>query len=163
MIAVGEKAPHISATAVSSNRPFALQEWLGQPVLLLFVDFRTATQTQDVAKKLRRVYPQHTTVLLVIVVDLHVVPRAMRGVARAAMASALGDAARQIPDGYDPADQLIVLPDWDGKICAAYAVKQPGVEMGLVLLDDNGRIHATYQGPQPAEQALSLVTNLIGR
>lgn len=161
MIAAGELAPEFGATAVFSQRPFSVQAWRGQPILFLFVDYRTASQTQDIAQALRRIYPQHTTVLLVIVVDLHGVPRLMRGVAQAAMETALGNAARQIPEGYDPADQLMVLPDWDGKLCRAYGVQEVGREMAFVLVDGNGRVHATYQGLQGRERALTMVRALL--
>lgn len=161
MIAVGKMAPGFTGTAVSSNRSFSLQAWRGQPVLLLFAGYRTAAETQEVARTIRRKYPQHTAVLLAIIIDLQSVPRLMRGVAQAAMATAVGDATRQIPDGYDPADQLIILPDWTGDICKAYAVADAGRQMALVLVDATGQVHATYQGTQIKEQALHLVTSLI--
>ena len=162
MIAAGEKAPLFVATAVASNRRIDLEDWLGTPILLAFVDYRTASRMRDITATLRAVYPLHTDVLLVTVADMQVVPGLMRGVARGMMAGAYRTAAAEIPTGYDPADQLIILPDWEAKICRAYGVADVGREPALALVDKNGRVHATYQGAEPAAGALELVRNLLG-
>jgi peroxiredoxin len=161
MLAVGSVAPLFGGTAVFFNHPFSLQVWRGQPVLLLFGNHRTAPQTQQVARALRQKYPQHTAVLLVVIVDLQAVPRLLRGMARTAIEAALGDAIQQIPPEYNPVDHLIVLPDWQGDICHAYRAQHIDQHMALALIDSDGRIHATYQGAHPSTHALELVTNLL--
>lgn len=161
MITHGTIAPDIKGTAVSFKRPFRLQDWRGQPVIFLFVDYRTAPQTQEVARTLRQKFPHHSVVLLVIIVNLQIVPGPMRGVARSMLAQIIRNTARQLPAGIDPADQLIVLPDWEGKVCGAYGVGDLGRAMGVVMVNGNGRIQATYQGDQPAQAVLQMATDYL--
>lgn len=159
MIAVGTEAPAFAATAVASGRRFSLADWRGQPVLLLFVDYRTSGLVADVTRAIRERYPQHTDVLVVTVADMQVVPRLMRGVATGMMESAYRQAAPQIPPGYDPADHLILLPDWDGAICRPYGAAELGRLPALVLVDGNGRVTATYQGMEPAQAGLAALAS----
>ncbi len=160
MIAAGELAPLFTATAVYFERPFSLQAWRGQPVLLLFVDYQTARQTEEVARALRRVYPSYTELLLPIIVNLQAVPKPMQGFARTVMESTLRATLKQIPDGVDPANHLLILPDWRNEIGRAYGVSGAGQQMALVLVDENGRVRNTYQGPQPTQNALTLISSL---
>lgn len=87
----------------------------------------------------------------------------MRGVAQGFMETAFHQAAAEIPPGYHPADHLIILPDWDGKVCQASAVQDVSRQPTLVLVQADGYIHATYQGPQPATSALDLLTGLMAK
>ena len=159
----GKPAPLFNLTAVVTNRHFQLQAWQGQPVLLIFVDHRSAMQSRDITSAVRQVFPQHTEVIIASIANLRIVPRLMRGVAQGFMETAFHQAAAEIPPGYHPADHLIILPDWDGKVCQAYGVQDVSRQPTLVLVHGNGRVHATYQGPQPATSALDLLTGLMAK
>ena len=161
MIAVGEKAPSIVATAVGSKRPFRLRDYAGTPILLSFVDYKTQTVVRDLNRTLRGRYPEHTDVTAVTLIEAHKIPRLMRGMVRGIMDSAYREAAKEVPAERDPADYLILLPDWTNEIFEAYRIPDVGQYAAVVLIDGEGRIAASYHGPETVAQAMTRVSALL--
>jgi hypothetical protein len=59
------------------------------------------------------------------------------------MESSYREVAAAIPKGYDPADHLILLPDWSGDVVRAYGVGSVSREIALVLIGPDGRCGPT--------------------
>ncbi|MFO7663507.1 MAG: hypothetical protein R6X18_13060 [Chloroflexota bacterium] len=134
---------------------------MGKPVLLLFVDYNTGRSTQEVVKALRRVYPDHNKVPIALVVDLRSVPKLLRGTAARVMEAAYKHAATEIPSAEDPADHLILLPDWSGNVFKGYQVGNVNKDLYLILIGANGRIAAVYQGQNPTQAALDWLNSIF--
>lgn len=154
-------APPIEIKAIGSGRTFRLSDYSGRPVLLLFVDYNTARSTRDVVVGLRRRYSDFDRLAIAIVVDLHIVPKLLRGTAERIMETAYHGAADEIPAGFNPADHLILLPDWSGDILQAYGIDGVGHQIHMVLISPHGTINASYQGDDLLKKAVEFIEQLI--
>lgn len=157
----GAPAPAFRATAVGSERVFSTRDHQGAPILLIFLDANTSRAVRDVVRGIRLEYPDPTTVMVANVIDLRIVPRLLRGTVKGMMKSALKEARREIPAGFNPDDHLILLPDWSGQISDAYRVPSVSRQVALVNIDGNGRVHGFYQGPNPQQAALDLINQVL--
>jgi hypothetical protein len=140
---------------------FQPADHVGRPLLLIFVDHNTGRASQPIVETLRRRYPDHRQLAIAVVVDAQIVPRLLRGMAEGIMESQYREVATAIPKGYDPADHLILLPDWSGAVVRAYGVGSVSREIALVLIGPDGRTQAHYHGPNPAARALALAQALL--
>jgi hypothetical protein len=154
-------APDFTLVAVGSRRRIHLAALRGRAVLLLFADATTAKQSRDVVVGLRRRYPEFERLAIAVVVDLRSVPGLLRGMAEGIMETAYRGAAAEVPAGHDPADHLILLQDWDGKVTAAYGHGQSSRQVRFVLLNGDGQIVARYAGSDPPGAALQAVSALL--
>lgn len=160
-LTVGQDAPEIALTAVGSKRPFRLSAYSGRPVLLSFVDYKTQGVVRDLNRTLRQTYPEHEDVTAVTIIEAYKIPRLMRGMVRGIMDGAYQEAAKEVPNGRNPADYLILLPDWDNAIFEAYRVPDVGAYAALVVVNGRGQIAASYHGPNTVQQAMTQVTALL--
>jgi hypothetical protein len=151
-------APSFSAKAQVSDRPVSLQSTAG-PLLLVFHSYQTAPVVAEVIRGVRNIYPSHDRILIAGVADMRVVPRFLRGAAKTIIRNAYEEAAKQVPPGQDPADHIIILPDWNGVMFKAYRVPDTSEQVALVLINDSKMIQGSYQGAQPVQASLSLLAS----
>jgi hypothetical protein len=88
---------------------------------------------------------------------MRIVPRLLRGMAEKIMRDAYHQAAAHVPADQDPADHIIILPDWQGRVFAAYQVPENKGQVALVLIDRAQQIQGSYLGQKPEEGALALL------
>ena len=150
-------APQFEFTAVYTKRRVKLSELSGVPILLTFANYNTARVTREVALAVRQKFPQLTQLHLINVIDLQAVPKLMRGVARTVLDNAFRTAVQDIPPGYDPADYLLAVADWEGKIKQAYRIPDLNKYAAIVLIDAHGRVQTTYQGTNIAQKAVETI------
>jgi hypothetical protein len=154
-------APDFTLVAVATKRQFRLSSFRGRPVLLIFADANTARQSREVVVGLRQRYPEFARLVIAVVVDLRIVPGLLRGMAVGIMETAYRGAAAEVPSGHDPAEHLILLQDWDGKVSGRYLSGELNRHVQLALVDRDGLLAATYAGDDPATAALQLVAGLL--
>ena len=70
-------------------------------------------------------------------------------------------AAREIPKDLNPDDYIFLLPDWDGKVTKSFGVKHPDKTAAVVVIDGNGIIVGSHQGPEPGKTTLRLVEQAL--
>ena len=145
-----------TARAFPTKRKVAVPPEDNVPTLLIFVGAQSATQIETVITGIRREIPDPETLLVVNVVDLRGVPKLMKGMAERVIRAAYDTAAKQIPNGYDPADQLILIPDWKGTIFKAYDVDNVNQQVHLVMVNGAGERMAAYSGDNPAAAGLEM-------
>lgn len=158
----GSTAPGFALRAVATRREFRLADFRERAVLLIFAEAAGASSSRDIVIKLRLRYPDFAVLAIAVVVDLRVVPGLLKGVAEGIMEAAYKQAAAEVPPGYDAADHLILLQDWNGAVTKSYGADGTGKHLTLVLIDGSGRVHGTYRGGSPVEAALALVNDLLG-
>lgn len=158
---VGTAAPGFDLTAVATKRRISPQSVQPTPLLLIFLEPNTAGQVPDIVKTIRKAHVDHNTLAVANIVDLRIVPRLLRGTVEGIMRSAYDQARKSVPAELDPADHLVILPDWSGSVTRAYRVPSTSREVALVLLDGHGRVHATYQGTNAEATAVGLVDALL--
>lgn len=106
---------------------------------------------------MREKFPDYNRLPIALIVDLRIVPKILRGTATRVMESAYKQSAAEVPAGYDPADHLILLPDWSGEVFTAYQIGDVNHQMKLVLVGPTGTIQQAYQGPDAINVAHELV------
>lgn len=154
----GTPAPPFALKAEVSKRQVDLQNTSGA-LLLLFHSRQTAPNVVEVARAVRETYPSPDQLLIANIADMRIVPRLLRGAVRAFIKSAYNEAIAQIPSGQDPADHIIILSDWDGKLFQAYRIPPTDRQMALVYVNESKKIAGSYIGTQPAHAALSFLSN----
>lgn len=157
----GQAAPPFAMKAVATGRTFSPADHKGKPVLLLFANHNTGRATQGIVETVRRRYPHYARLPIALVIDARIVPRLFRGVAEGQMEKEYRETAAQVPTGFDPADHLILLPDWKGEVAKAYHAGDLDHHVKLVVIGADGRVQAEYQGPEPGERALELLGPLL--
>lgn len=153
-MALNQPAPRFTLKTIASKRTIRLSDYGGRPVVLLFVDPNTGRATREVVVAIRRRIPDFAQLPILTVVDLHIVPKLLRGTAERFMESAYRSAAAEVPSVYDPADHLMLLPDWTGELARAYGVTNVSREIFLFIISPDGVIDRSYQGPSPAVKAI---------
>lgn len=143
---IGSTAPVFNLTAIATGRIFNLSEHRERYVLLVFVSPTTARSSREVVIGVRSSYPDFDQLPIAVVVNLHSVPGLLRGTVERIMESAFREAAVDIPIGYNPADHLILLPDWKGAVTKAYGAEHTGHEIQMTLVDPQGNVDASLSG-----------------
>ncbi len=152
--------PHLQSltlTAVQSNREINLKA-PGQTAVLIChtQDTREAAKTVNLA--VRRQYPLATDVMIASVIDLSGIPRMFRKIAESAMEKAYQKMAASLPAGFDPADYLLMLPDWDGAVTQAFGLSGVAKQAAVVVLDANGDIVGVSQEGDLGETAVKILS-----
>ena len=154
----GSPAPDFSLTAVVSERTISPTNITGQ-LLLIFHGYQAAALVGRTIEAIRAVYPDPQQLLIASVADMRIVPRLLRGMAEKIMGDAYHQAAAHVPSGQEPADHIIILPDWQGRVFAAYQIPENKGQVALVLIDQDQLIQDTYLGHEPQEAALALLNS----
>lgn len=157
----GNAAPPLSLTAISSKRPINLQN-RADKLMLLFHGYQTAVLAGRVIQGVRESYPDPNQLLIASVADLRSVPRLLQGAAKKIMDDAYKQAATYVPASEDPADHIIILPDWKGSVFTAYQVPKINGQVALVLIDERRRVQGSYLGDEPLQGALALLNGRAG-
>jgi len=148
--------PAVTMTAIGNGRKITLNR-IGLPALLIFHGRNTSEAVRSVNGPVRDEYPSAEQLLVISIADLHVVPGLLRGVVQAFIKDAYEEAIQELPQGWEPIDYLLILPDWDGKVTKAFQMKNTDGKAGLAVLDGNAKVLGTYQGDNLANQALKLL------
>lgn len=157
---IGSPAPPFEMTAIHTRRVVSLDSCAGTPLLLVFVSFDSREQVRDISQAVRDAYPEVSQVIVVNVINLLFVPSLARKMAENRMQSAIKQAIKEIPPPYTPAEYLILLPDWKGRLGRAYGISNSGNQVALVMVDRQGCIQGHYQGDKPAQAAIELMAGL---
>ncbi|MBI2766175.1 MAG: hypothetical protein HYX53_09720 [Chloroflexi bacterium] len=149
-------APTITLTAVESGRRIALHDVAVPTVLLLFAQ-ETSTAIDPVIDAVRAKFPTAEEVQIANVVDAHAFPRLLRKVPEMVMSNRYKDAAKNLEAGRDPAQYLIILPDWHAAVTKAMGIESVNAQIGVAVLAPGGKLIGPYQGPAPETVVLELL------
>ena len=157
--AAGASAAQLPAgtlEAAGSGRKIDLHA-LPAPTLFVCHNENTTSAVAVVSEHVRAQVPDPAELLIVSCVDLHHVPKMFRAVANKAMAKAYATTADLLPDGLDPLDHVIILPDWNGSVRRAFGFDDVGEEAGVGLVDGDGTIMGSYRGIDGLDAALAML------
>jgi prolycopene isomerase len=154
-------APAVTFKAAGSGREVTLNS-IGRRSVLLFHTADTAEDAERINQAVRAVdeYQTCTAITIANVVDLHSVPKLFRSFAEKSMRESFDKASKSIPQGQDPQDYVIILPDWDGKATKGFGLGDTSKVVGLAVLDEQGGVVGTYQGNEPERHALKLLSKV---
>jgi all-trans-retinol 13,14-reductase len=148
--------------AIGSGRELILNS-IGKRSVLLFHTADTAEDAERINQAVRAVdvYQACTFITIANIVDLHSVPKLFRGFAEKSMRESFDKASKSIPQGQDPQDYVIILPDWDGKATKCFGLGDTSKVVGLAVLDEQGGVVGTYQGNEPESHVLELLQKAL--
>jgi hypothetical protein len=155
---VGTAAPSFAVTAVRSNRAIAVPPNPAVPILLIFHDHRGAELVGAVQTTARSLVASPVDLLVASVIDLAGIPRFVRKVTQTALEAAYDQSAQRLPADIDPADYVIILPDWDGKITKAYDMAKVVPGVGVALVDGSGILRGASRTSDPVASVRQWLT-----
>lgn len=153
-------APKFEIVA-TTGRKIGVPYSLPKVLVLLFQDQSTADVAREVNQTIRGVYEEPDDLIIASAVDLSGVPRFMRGIAEKLLKKAYQDAAKQLPADVDPADYIVLLPDWGGDLFRMFRVGDVSRKALMIIIDHEGNIVARQQGGNLGKLALRELDKLI--
>jgi len=157
---MAEPAPEITLTAVASKRKIALNA-VATPTLLILFDQGTAGQIDPVVSAVRDAWPTADLVQIANVVDLRKFPKIVRKVAETLLNNSYNQNARNVKEGRDPADYVIILPDWQASVMKAVGIENVSSRIAIAVVAPGGRLIGAYQGEGEGAKAVELLRAAI--
>ena len=138
------RLPEVVLTAIVSGREISLRN-IGAPLVLIFHAQDTARTALEVNRTVRGAYPDAREVVIASVIDLRSFPVMFKGMVEDELEKAYHNSASRLPAGADPADHVILLPDWKGAVHTALDVKNSNAQAAVVVADRAGQILCRIQ------------------
>jgi len=163
MSAQAQVAPNFTLNHVAGHS-VSLGDFRGRTVVLVFGGKDSSEQSRQIARTIRSRYTSEQLPLL-SVLDMSSVPRLVQGIAKGQINKAYQEAVRDmtadqqakgLPVPPDPSREIVMLPDWDGKVVNGFNLTGLDRQAVAVLVDGNGYIRGYGAGMQGGEQILSL-------
>ena len=136
-----------------------LRDLAGRKVVLVFHLQGTAPTARALNRAVRERFPDPEEVFVASVIDLSMVPTLYWMTVGLVLGGAYEQAAGELPPGVDPADYLVILPDWGGRVSRNYGVRNTGRAAAIVVVDEASDIAVSYQGERPVEAVLEALEN----
>ncbi len=155
----GERAPDFDLVAAGSGRRVGLRDLMGRKVVLVFHLQGTAPTAREINHAVRARFPDSEEVLVASVIDLSIVPPVYWMTVSLVLGSAYDQATRELPPDVDPADYLIILPDWGGRVSREYGARNTGRAAAIAVVDEDSNVTLSYQGERPVEAVLGALEN----
>lgn len=150
----------VKLTAVVSKRQIVLNR-LDVPTLFVVVGQDTAAAAWDIITQVRAVRDDPATLQVATIVDLRQVPRLLRKMGEKALEARYQQRAEALEPGQDPAQRVIIMPDFDGKALDAFGLSDVGKQLAVAMVAPGGRAIGVYQGDDPASAAIDLVAKAL--
>jgi hypothetical protein len=77
------------------------------------------------------------------------------------LSAAYRQAAQRIPQQLDPTEYVVILPDWEGEVIAAFGMQERVNDIGVVLVTDRWTLFDSYTGPDPLAAVMRMVADAI--
>jgi hypothetical protein len=132
------------------------------PLVLICIAQETEKDAAKIEDAVRELYPRAADVLVAHVIDLHKVPSLFRKVAEGVLASEYKKAVEALREGQEPADYVVMLPDWQGEFAPAFNLPDPSAQIGGAVISPDGDVMGTYVGTD-ARNVLMLVDYALTR
>lgn len=152
VLATGAVAPEFRLEAAVSGKTITSR--MGTRLVLVFHGPKTQEAPKQVGKAVRSAHPDASDVLVANVVNLKAMGGIWQKVARAQINSTYERMAGKISAG-DPADYVVICPDWDNAVAPAFGVTDSDKAAAVVVLDADGTVSAFQEGGDLAAAALA--------
>ncbi|MGC4119358.1 MAG: hypothetical protein QM765_33290 [Myxococcales bacterium] len=151
--------PTLELESVVTRRRFDL----GRPGrrALVIVHGRTSSEAvAAVMREARQHCPDAGSLLVAAVPDVSLVPRLMRPLALPFLARAYLEAAAKLPEGLDPVEHVVILPDFTGAATRALGLRSVGERAAVALIGADGEVLGVEQGGDPVGAARRLLSSV---
>ncbi|MGI9050604.1 MAG: hypothetical protein ACR2GU_14730 [Rubrobacteraceae bacterium] len=120
----------------------------------------TAPTAREINRAVRARYPSPGEAMVASVIDLSIVPPVYWMTVALVLNQAYEKAATELPPDVDPADYVVILPDWGGFVSRAYGVRRTNRAAAIVIVDGDSNVSDFYQGERPVEAVLEMLKEL---
>ena len=153
-------APAVTLKAIGHGRELTFNA-LGTPAVVMCVARETSEQPQAVVDVVREKWRDATKVMIVNVADGRAFPKLIHKVAEQIMKASYNDAVKTLEPGMKPEDYVLIAPDWDGALLLPLGFDDVSKQMGVAVIDGQGRLVGTFQGGDAPAQTMALVERAI--
>ena len=153
----GKQAPRFSLLAAGSGRRVVTRSVIGRKVVLIFHLQGTAPTAREINRSVRAHHPDPEDILVASIKDLSIVPPLYWMSVGLILNQAYERTAEELPPDADPAEYVVILPDWGGLDSRQCGARNTGRAAAIVVLDEEGSVAASYQGERPVEAVLEVI------
>jgi hypothetical protein len=157
--AAGAPLPAFSTTAAVSGRTVDNSSLKGRKAVLVVHGSKTTDAAKEVSKALRSKY-KPSEVGSASIVDLRAFGSLWKKVAEAQVKSNYEKMAGKVKEnqpGEDPADWVVICPDWDGSVGKALGVDEPDSTPAVIVVGADGKVLGSAEGAGLGEKAMALL------
>jgi hypothetical protein len=153
----GQPAPEFKLTAIGSGRDVSLESCAKRPLVLVFASQSTSDAVGEINNAVRARLPLAAQATVASVFDFGKVPSLFHGMIKLALKRAYKAAAQGVPQDFDPADYVMILPDWTGSVAQQFGIGGTDKAAAVVLVDRAGKVQGVLQGSNLADQTINVL------
>ncbi|MEK6975969.1 MAG: hypothetical protein AABY18_06475 [Candidatus Thermoplasmatota archaeon] len=158
-IAAGSPVPEFRLQAAVSGREVSPAMLKGKRAVLVLHGVKTQEAPKEVGKAVRAKHPG-PDVIVANVLNLKTMGGMWKRVAEAQIKSTYERMAGRITEkepGRDPADLVLILPDWDNAVAPLFGVADSDAEAAVVVIGADGKVKGLASGKDLGEKATALL------
>ncbi|HUR25364.1 MAG TPA: hypothetical protein VM327_05035 [Candidatus Thermoplasmatota archaeon] len=155
----GFPVPQFSVPAAVSGREVSPAAFKGRRAVLVVHGSKSTDAAKDVSKALRAKH-KPSEVFSASIVDLRAFGGLWKKVAEAQVKSNYEKMAGKVKEaqpGEDPADWVVICPDWDGSVGQSLGVEDPDANPTVIVVAADGKVKGVLQGTGLGEKTLALL------
>jgi hypothetical protein len=153
----GVPAPDFALVAAGSGREVSLSSCAGRSLVLVFHGQSATFTVERLNRLVRERYPSAGEVVVASVADLSLVPPPFYLTARMALDYSYREGSQRVPEGSDPADYVVILGDWTGRVTRLYGASAAYLSPVVFVIGPDGVLKGRYSGPDLASGVLELL------
>lgn len=152
-----QPAPDFTLTAIASGREVSVARFAQRPLVLIFASQNTTALVGEINGAVRAQLPLPTQATIASVFDFGNVPPLFHGMIKFMLKRAYKQAAQGVPPGFDPADYILILPDWTGQVRKQFGIDGVDKAAAVVVIDRAGKVQGVLQGTNVVESTMDLL------
>ena len=155
----GEPVPAFSVPAAVSGRTVSPDAFRGKRAVLVVHGSRSTDAAKDVSKAVRAKH-RPSEVFSASIVDLRAFGGLWKKVAEAQVKQNYEKLAAKVKEASpsdDPADWVVICPDWDGSVGKALGVDAPDDAPATIVVDRDGKVKGVVTGAGMGEKVVALL------
>jgi hypothetical protein len=155
----GTTVPQFSVQAAVSGRTVDPSAFRGRRAVLVVHGSRSTDAAKEVSKALRAKH-RPDAVFSASIVDLRAFGGLWKKVAEAQVKQNYEKLAAKVKEANpseDPADWVVICPDWDGSVGRALGVEDPDDAPTAIVVDSDGKVKGVVTGAGMGEKVVGLL------
>lgn len=157
--AAGSALPPFSVQSAVSGRDVSNSSLKGKRAVLVVHGSKSTDAAKEASKALRAKH-RPADVFSASIVDLHGFGGMWKRVAEAQVKSNYEKLAAKVKEANpadDPADWVVICPDWDASVCKALGVDNPDEAPAAIVVGADGRVVGVATMPGMGEKITALL------
>ena len=158
-LAPGTAVPDFRLQAAVSGREVSPAALRGKKAVLVLHGVKTQEAPKEVGKAVRAQHPG-PDVVVANVVNLKSMGGMWKRVAEAQIKSTYERMAGRVKEkepGRDPAELVLILPDWENAVAPLFGVADSDAEAAVVVIGPDGKVKGVAAGKELGEHATRLL------